>query len=421
MARGIRFVIVFGLILNAACCDAFAQGCCAASDRESLNQLIQLSKFYFQAKRISTTAESIEDQERYTTVFEITDVLKAPEGSVKVGERFGHSDGSNQTGQSATGTKRRSAPQRGSSVLFVSDGSDFPKEASILCETNLAVAAYLASTAAAIAELKEGSDRRKIFVPYVGDGESVIADDALVEFLVHGYEGISSFKSDLRSKRLLAAFTNPKTSIQFTGAYGVLLGLCGDASDALVLEKKLVVLDADFRLGIDGVIAGYLMIKGEEGLKLVEDSKMLATTARTTDGKEVPLPFYETYAAKEALRFLWSFEPERISAARLRESMRLLLDRPELADLVITDLSKWKDWDSQDRIIAMFDDEKFKIPATKRAIVRFLYYSSQEQGEVVRDGKAVRPEHAIRAEGAMESLRKKNPKIVEDVFKYFNR
>lgn len=421
MARGLRFMIVFGLILIAACRDAFSQNCCMSSAQESLNQHIHRSKYYFQAKRISTTTETYDDHERYRTLFEITEVLKAPEGSVKVSERFLYRDGSNDIGQSATTVKQKNVPQRGSSVLFVSDGSDFPEEASILCETNLAVAAYLASTSTAITNLKEGGDRRKIFVPYIGHGESVIAEDVLVELFINGYEGIPSFKSELSRKVLLAAFGNPQTSKQCVGYYGLLLGVCGNAADAVLLERFVMELDGGYRQGLEGVIAGYLMIKGEEGLKVIEDSKMLATTARTTDGKEVPLIFSETYAAMQALKFLWSHEPERIPAKRLRESMRLLLDRPEMADLVITDLARWKDWDSQDRIIAMFDDQKFKIPATKRAIVRFLYYSSQERGEVGPDGKAVRPEHAIRAEEALESLRKKNPKIVDDGTKYLIR
>ncbi len=33
--------------------------------------------------------------------------------------------------------------------------------------------------------------------------------------------------------------------------------------------------------------------------------------------------------------------------------MRMLLDRPELADLVIADLARWEDWSVQDKLMAM--------------------------------------------------------------------
>ena len=33
-----------------------------------------------------------------------------------------------------------------------------------------------------------------------------------------------------------------------------------------------------------------------------------------------------------------------------------MLDRPELADLVIPDLARWKDWASMDRLVQMFKD-----------------------------------------------------------------
>lgn len=59
--------------------------------------------------------------------------------------------------------------------------------------------------------------------------------------------------------------------------------------------------------------------------------------------------------------------------------MHLLLERKEMADLVITDLARWKDWSIQDRLMTMYSDENYDIPAIRRAIVRYLYYCSQEK------------------------------------------
>ncbi|MFN9048555.1 MAG: hypothetical protein ACK5YC_10570, partial [Planctomyces sp.] len=160
------------------------------------------------------------------------------------------------------------------------------------------------------------------------------------------------------------------------------------------------------------------LLSGEEGLKVLEDGKMRTKVAQDASGKEVPLPFSETYAVMQALRFMWTYEPERISQERLKASMRILLERQELADLVITDLARWKDWSVQDRLMAMYADEKFAIPAIRRAIVRYLYYCSQEKGA---DGVEVRPESAVRADALLKELEQKDPKTVSDAKRFLVR
>ena len=168
-------------------------------------------------------------------------------------------------------------------------------------------------------------------------------------------------------------------------------------------------------------MAGYILLRGESGLKTLEDAKMRTKVARDAAGKEVPLPFSETYAVMQALRFLWTYEPNLIPTDRLKESMRILLDRQELADLVITDLARWKDWTLQDRLMAMYDDEKFAIPAIRRAIVRYLYYCSQEKGTPAADGSETRPEIALKAEANLKLLEQKDPKTVSDANRFLVR
>ncbi len=144
--------------------------------------------------------------------------------------------------------------------------------------------------------------------------------------------------------------------------------------------------------------------------------------AKNAEGKDLPLPFLETYAVMPALRFMWTHEPNLLPKERLRQSMRILLGRPELADLVITDLARWKDWSVQDRLMVMYTDEKFNIQAIKRAIVRYLHYCSQDKGEGVTDGpEAARPEHALKAAENLKLLEEKDPKTVGDAKRYLRR
>ena len=421
MAYGLRSAVIALLLMNADCLVAYGQGgCCFSQPKPGLLQAIEESTFYFKAERISTSVRVEDETEYFFTTFEVTEILKTPGNSPKVGHRFESVDGSNALNPSATEEQKSIIPQRGTSVLFVSDGKDFAVEGRILCETNDAVTAYLASTAAAIAKLTEKDDRRKIFVPYLCHPESVIAEDAITEISARSFHGVHSLIQDLPHKRVIEAFSSSKTDQRWLGHYGLLLGMFGRAEDADLLEKKIVELDSDFRLGIEGVVAGYLLIRGEEGLEVIEESKMRLRTGTNSKGEEDPLPFSETYAAMEAIRFLWTYEPHQIPRERLRESMRLLLDRPELADLAINDLTKMKDWASQERIIAMFDEERFDIPAIKRAIVRYLYRSAdvKDKGDLESEQSA---ERSVRAVKALEDIRNKAPKLYDDATRYLTR
>ena len=97
--------------------------------------------------------------------------------------------------------------------------------------------------------------------------------------------------------------------------------------------------------------------------------------------------------------------------------MRVLLERPELADLVITDLARWKDWGVQERLMKMYDDEQYNIPSVKRAIVRYFYYCSQDKEEDVE----LEPEYIVAATENLRVLEEKDPKTVRNAKRFLNR
>jgi hypothetical protein len=90
--------------------------------------------------------------------------------------------------------------------------------------------------------------------------------------------------------------------------------------------------------------------------------------------------------------------------------MRVLLDRPELADLVIADLARWKDWEIQDRLMKLYGAADYNIPSIKRAIVRFMVASTKDG--VPKDSSKAIPEHVTKGKKFVELLRKKDPKTV---------
>ncbi len=160
----------------------------------------------------------------------------------------------------------------------------------------------------------------------------------------------------------------------------------------------------EFRIGIDGVMGGYLLLTGAKGLPLIEETKLI----------DKKVPFSETYAGMNAVRFIWDYEREIIGKERLRESMRKVLDRPELADLVIADLARWKDWSIQDHMMEIYGQDPFDIPSVKRAIVRYLVASIRDD----KGDEGAEARHVVAGKKYLALLEEKDPKTVAEAKKF---
>jgi hypothetical protein len=255
---------------------------------------------------------------------------------------------------------------------------------------------------------KEPLEKRlEFYLEYLEFPDDLVANDAFAEFANAPFVDIRKLKDKFPRERIRTWLNNPKTSVTRLGLYGLMIGLSGTDEDAKMIKAKITEPTEDFRIGIDGLMAGYLLLKGEEALKVLEDTKLKAG---------VKVPFSETYAAMQAVRFAWNYG-ENIEKDRLKASMRLLLDRPEVADLVIADLARWKDWTVQDRLMKLYDEKDYDIPSIKRAIVRYLLVCSKDTA----DDKEQNPkeEHARLAKKHLGTLREKDPNTVKQTERFF--
>lgn len=250
------------------------------------------------------------------------------------------------------------------------------------------------------------SKRLEYFLKFLENSDQTISNDAYAEFANAPYKDIASISDHFPREKLRNWVADPEVSPTRLGLFGLMLGLCGKPEDAKIMEEKVLAKTDDFRIGIDGVMSGYLTLTGEKGLDVLDEKKL--------GDKQVP--FSETYAAMQALRFMWQYEEGRIPKERLRQSMRLLLDRPELCDLVIADLARWKDWSVIDRLMEIYDDDAYNIPSNKRAIVRYMLVCAKEGPE---GDAAEAPEHVAKAKQHLETLRTKDPKTVKEAERFF--
>ena len=265
------------------------------------------------------------------------------------------------------------------------------------------------------------AERLKYFVKYLEHPDELVSNDAYGEFANAPYEEIEKVRGVLPREKLHGWIADPEVNPARLGLYGLLLGLSGGPEDAELMRERILDPDADFRIGIDGVMSGYLLLTGEQGLDLIQKTKLEDAPLTDADGKPVtdengdarPVPFSETYAAMQAVRFMWTYGAGAIDKERLRAAMRTLLGRPELADIVIADLSRWQDWSVMERLATLYEDEDFAVPAIKRSIVKYLITASRD---VPADGP--KPAHAVRAEELLAEITERDPKTVRDAKRF---
>jgi len=196
---------------------------------------------------------------------------------------------------------------------------------------------------------KEGADRLAFFQDFLEDADELLARDAYDEFAKTPYAGVKELKDRLNHDKIVGWVKDPKVTASRRRLYLTMLGVCGNDKDAELLKSMIESKDRQAKAALDALIASYLTLKGPAGVALIEDLFIKDTKAEYTD----------TYAAIMALRFHGQ-EEMVIPRERLLEAIRHMLDRPQLADLVIPDLSRWEDWESMDRLVALFknaDDE----------------------------------------------------------------
>lgn len=255
----------------------------------------------------------------------------------------------------------------------------------------------------------DAAKRLPYFLKFLESSDSLVANDAFAEFANAEYKDILELAPQLPREKLSRWIANPETQAVRLGLYATLLGMCGNNDDAEVLKTQILKKDAvgAYRLGLEGLISGYLMIQGDKGLDLI-DAKLL---------RDKSVPFSETYAAAQAVRFMWTYS-NKISHERLCRSMEGLLTRTEMADLVIADLARWKDWQIQDRLVKMYGQGDYNTPGIKRAIIRFLITCSKQPAGAGKQAETAQ-EQIQKARGHLDRIRQLDPKLVADAERYF--
>jgi hypothetical protein len=256
-------------------------------------------------------------------------------------------------------------------------------------------------------------ERLEYFVRFLEFPDRLISSDAYAEFAGAPYEDVAAIVDHLPREKLREWLSQDVWGekavipVNRLGLYGLMLGLCGEPDDAQLLEEKIMLPSAKYRIGLDGIMAGYVLLTKEPGLDLLDREK---TGDRTEE-------FSEHVAATQMIRFLWTYGNGVVSPDRLKQSMRLLANNPKVADLVIPDLARWGDWGFTQPLIDLYGKPGYDVPFVQRKILHFMWAAIDS----VPMDSATTPEYVQLAKAFVEKIDAEDPELMRMARKTYFR
>ena len=261
-------------------------------------------------------------------------------------------------------------------------------------------------------------ERLRYYLKFLEHPDELVASDAYGEFANAPFSEIEKLSAEFPADKLHVWLADATTDPARLALYGLLLGLSGDADDAKLLHDTIFESNDAYRIGIDGIMSGYLLLTRERGLEELTARKLRSEVILGDDGQPVtdaagepiPVPFSEVFATMQAVRFMWTYGGDRIPKEKLRESLRVLLERPDVADVVIIDLTRWQDWAALDRIAGLYGAEGYEVPAIERSIVRYLMEAAKDEGSADDEPAA----HVAEAKAHLAKIEAADPDLIRN-------
>lgn len=207
---------------------------------------------------------------------------------------------------------------------------------------------------------KDPATRLKYFFDYLEDKDPAVSGDAYKEFGFADYKDYRGVAAHLPADTIARWLKDSNTSPSRFGLYASMLGHCGTDEHAKLLRTLLDDPQRRFTSGLDGLLAGYVMLKPKQGWEYV-----------ATIMADAKLDFGLRYAALRAARFFHEFRTDLVPAADLTKALLTLLDQKDIADLAAEDLRKWGRWEVADQVLGLWGRESHNVPIIRRSVLRF--------------------------------------------------
>jgi hypothetical protein len=210
---------------------------------------------------------------------------------------------------------------------------------------------------------KPATERLRHFLKFFEIRDLLIANDAFSEFSRAKYGDVVAIQKNLPRDKLRKWLRDPETDPVRIGFYAMLIGLCGDQTDAEYLWSRFEKPPGknELRIAIDGMMGGYLLLTGEAGFGRLVQTKLVPADTADSD----------IMAVINALRFLWEYAPQCVPREHVALAMQAVLHRPAFAEVALVDLARWKAWDATADVLNWMGREPFDRPVTQAKLVQF--------------------------------------------------
>jgi hypothetical protein len=242
---------------------------------------------------------------------------------------------------------------------------------------------------------KAPATRLKYFFDYLEDKDAIVSGDAFKEFGLADYKDYRIVAEKLPADTVARWMRDPNTAAARLGLYASIIGHCGKPEHGKLLRAVLDDPQRRLTSGMDGVMAGYVLLQPKEGWAYLAGLM-----------KDAKLDFGLRYAALRAVRFFHDYRPDVVSNDDLTAALGQLLGQKDIADLAIEDLRKWGCWNMADQIIVLYGRESHDVPIIRRAILRYALSCP----------KAASP----KAAAFVADRRKDSAKLIEEVQEILN-
>lgn len=218
----------------------------------------------------------------------------------------------------------------------------------------------------------KGTDRVRVMrycFQFLEHEDSAIAADAFAEFLKSTDRDIRRAGLTLAPEKLRRWLQNDKTAPDRLRLYAFLLAQCGNQKDAALLKKLLdkLVKEKEPPL-IDGVFTAYALLDRKDGWAYVR--RFLG---------DAKAGFMLRYSALRAVRYFYTSQREAVAEKELLAAIDDALQQPDMTDIPIDYLRRWKCWKLTDRILALSSKKGFDAPLIRRTILRYALQCPHKQ------------------------------------------
>lgn len=215
-----------------------------------------------------------------------------------------------------------------------------------------------------LASLPEaGPKRLEYFLRFLKHDDELISNDAYNEFADASLEQIRGLANKIDREWVIGQLRDKTVPVHRRRLCWTFLSQCGTQDDAQLFSEMLRLREDDptFDPGMDAAMSCFISLGGERALAQIERDHLQPSNAN----------YLDCYAAVSAIR-VHGTELDVIPRERLATAMRLVLEIPALADMVIPDLARWKDWTAIDRVVELFEMSEQETLFVKPNVVLYL-------------------------------------------------